>query len=225
MKIFKHWKLELLITILAPFIIGLFYWLFSPFYGQILFVPLLFAVIPLFLVRRYKLLLCYPLGASLTYSLLLLSLSGFWPIDWSLFALAFGSVFFPTVIGYIFGFLALKFLNPAHKRLIPIHILAAFLIAYLTASQALARIDTDGFFYYLSLYLLLPLVFITSQALISFLYPSNRMSPLVNAGVFLLINGFATGHYFTPFALLYLALAYGTIYIIKTLQVKQNKTS
>lgn len=219
MKYLKHWKLELFISLASFVLIGLFYFLLSPFFAQVLFVPLLFGILPILLVRRYNLLFCYPFGASVAYTLFLLILSHSWPIDWSLILLALGSVFIPTCIGYLIGFLTIKFLNPAHKWVIPIHILSAFLIIYLSIIHYLAISDIVS---YLCLYLFLPLVFIGSQALITLLYPSNRLSPLVNSIIFILTSGFMGNGYFNPLGILYLILAYGTMYIL--LKILKKRT-
>ena len=42
MKYSKHWKLEVFISLVSIFLFPLIYLLFSPFFGQILFVPLIF---------------------------------------------------------------------------------------------------------------------------------------------------------------------------------------
>ena len=63
-------------------------------------------------------------------------------------------------------------------------------------------------------FLILPLVFIGSQGLISYLYPSNRFSPLATAIVYQIINGFVGQGFISWTTFLYLALAYGTLYLI-----------
>ena len=61
-----------------------------------------------------------------------------------------------------------------------------------------------------------------SQALISYLYPSNRLSPLATALIFQLINGFAGYGYLSFTTLLYLALAYATLYVVVVKNKKQK---
>ena len=112
MKYSKHWKLELFISIVSIFLIPLIYLLFSPFFGQILFVPLIFGILPIVLIKRYHYLICYPLAVSLVYSIFLLSWGWTWPPDLSLIPLAFGSILIPTIIGYLIGFFYLKFGQP-----------------------------------------------------------------------------------------------------------------
>lgn len=221
MKYIKHWKLELFITILAALIIPLIYLLFSPFFGQILFVPLIFGILPIFLIKRYKLLFCYPFGVSLVYTILLLILNWSWPLDWSLIPLAFGTILVPTSLGYIIAILSLEFLDPSHKWVIPIHCLSSILIVYVVVIHSL-YISSNSLLANLSVYLFLPLTFIGTQTLISYLYPSNRLSPLVNALIFQISFGFTGRGYFSFFTILYLALAYATMYLVVTRIKKQQ---
>ncbi len=221
MKYSKHWKLELFISLVSVFLIPLIYLLFSPFFGQILFVPLLFGILPIVLIKRYHYLFYYPLAVSIVYSIFLLTLTWSWPPDLSLIPLAFGSILIPTIIGYLIGFFNLKYGNPNHKWLMPIHCLTSFILVYVVTSQALLS-SAQSPLAHLYTYLILPLVFIGSQGLISYLYPSNRFSPLATALVFQLINGFAGQGYLSWTTLLYLALAYGTMYLV-VVKIKKEK--
>lgn len=220
MKYSKHWKLEVFITVVSFVVIPLIYLLFSPFFGQILFVPLMFGMLPIFLIKRYHYLFYYPLGVSLVYSIFLLTFSWSWPPDLSLIPLAFMSILLPTLIGYAIGFFNLKYSNPNHKWLLPIHCLTTFALVYIITAQTIYFYSGSSLAHLIT-YLFLPLIFIGSQALISYLYPSNRLSPLATALVFQLIHGFAGHGYLSWITLLYLALAYGAMYLVNT-NIKQS---
>ena len=221
MKYSKHWKLELFISIVSIFLIPLIYLLFSPFFGQILFVPLIFGILPIVLIKRYHYLICYPLAVSLVYSIFLLSWGWTWPPDLSLIPLAFGSILIPTIIGYLIGFFYLKFGQPNQKWLMPIHCLTSFILVYVVTSQSLLA-TAQSSLAHLYTFLILPLVFIGSQGLISYLYPSNRFSPLATAIVYQIINGFVGQGFISWTTFLYLALAYGTLYLI-VVKIKEGE--
>lgn len=221
MKYSKHWKLEVFISLVSIFLFPLIYLLFSPFFGQILFVPLIFGMLPIFLIRRYHYLFYYPIAVSIIYSIFLLAYSWSWPLDLSLIPMAFSHIFISTLIGYAIGFFHLKYGNPNHKWLIPIHCLTCFFLVYVVTARYIF-FHSDSPLANLVTYFLLPLIFIGSQALISYLYPSNRLSPLVSAIMFQLINAF-TGHGYLSFTtFLYLALAYATMYLI-VVKIKKEK--
>lgn len=215
MKYSKHWKLEVFITVVSFALIPLIYLLFSPFFGQILFVPLMFGMLPIFLIKRYHYLFYYPLGVSLVYSIFLLTFSWSWPPDLSLIPFAFISILLPTLFGYTIGFFNLKYGSPSHKWLMPIHCVTTFAIVYIVTAQTVYFYSGNSLAHLIT-YLFLPLIFIGSQALISYLYPSNRLSPLATALVFQLINGFAGHGYLSWTTFLYLALAYGAMYLVTT---------
>lgn len=221
MKYSKHWKLEVFITAVSFILIPLIYLLFSPFFGQILFVPLIFGILPIILIKRYHYLFYYPLGVSLVYTLFLLTFSWSWPPDLSIIPFAFGSILIPTLIGYAIGFFHLKYGNPDHKWLMPIHCLTSFVIVYVVTARTIYFYSGSSLAHLVT-YLLLPLIFMGSQSLISYLYPSNRLSPLATALIFQLINGFAGHGYLSLATLLYLALAYVALYVV-VVKIKKQK--
>ena len=95
----------------------------------------------------------------------------------------------------------------------PIHCLTSFILVYVVTSQSLLA-TAQSSLAHLYTFLILPLVFIGSQGLISYLYPSNRFSPLATAIVYQIINGFVGQGFISWTTFLYLALAYGTLYLI-----------
>lgn len=221
MKFIKHWKLEAFITGLSVLAIPLIYLIFSPFYGQVLFLPLIFGLLPVLLFNRYQLLFLYPLGVSFVYSIFLLIWSKSWPIDFSLVSLAFGTILLPTFIGYLITFLHIKVGKADQKWILAIYCLFSIVIAILATIEYSSSIDKSLTFY-LCRFLFTPLVFIGTQALISLLYPSNRFSPLILTLIFILFHGFTNGNYFSPLSILNLVLTYITMYGVVT-KIKKQK--
>ncbi|CQR24840.1 hypothetical protein BN1356_01195 [Streptococcus varani] len=221
MKTSRHWKLETFIVAVSFLVIPLIYLLFSPFFGQILFVPLVYTILPILVIKRYGYLFYYPLGVSLVYSLFLLILSWTWPLDFSLIPLAFGTILIPTVIGYLIGFFHLKFADPKQRWLLPIHCISSTVLVYVVTIQYMSQ-NANSLLAHLCTYIFLPFIFIGCQGLITYLYPSNRYSPLVTALVFQLIYAF-TGHgYLSWLTFLYIGLAYGIMYLV-IVYIKKEK--
>ena len=220
MKYPKHWKLELFITIVSGIVIPPSYLLFSSFFGQLIFVPLFAALLPILLFRRYKVLFGYPIGVSIIYFIFLTILALMTgPIQWSLLTLAFGSILIPTIIGYLLAFIAHRFINPTQKWFLPIQLLTIILIVLVVAMAY----GYDGTLrYQLCLYLLLPLIFICGHALTSYLYPDHYISPFITVLIFALFFQFSHGKFSLFLTVLYLLLSLITTYLVSVHSKKRT---
>lgn len=218
----KHWKLELFITVLSAIIVPILYFLFGLFFGQIVFVPLFAGLLPILLFHRYKLLFFYPIGVSLVYFIFLTILTltlKTGPIDCSLLYLAFGSILVPTLVGYLLAFVTQRFINPTHKWFLPIQLLTIILIVLIVAMAY----GYDGTLrYQVYLYLLLPLIFIGSQALISYLYPHHYITPFIPVLIFALFLQFSHGKFSLFLTVLYLLLSLITTYLVSVHSKKKR---
>lgn len=205
MNYFKHWKIELILVLISAVAIPLSSHLFSLFVTEVLIVPLVSLLLPLLLYKKYKLLLLYPLGISFIYSLYLIRLSSLTgSMDLGLITLASLSILMPTIIGYIISSIIHLFIKPTHYNIMSIHCLSILLLA-------ISLILSYGYHgttrYALFFYLIMPIVILSTQALIISLHTNHIINSFVPIVAFTLLHLYIHGKFSLLFTCFYLSLS------------------
>lgn len=197
----KHWKPEILIAAIITIVIPLSYWLLSPFFAQLIFVPVLVFGVSTILSHKYGIPFLFLTITGLTYFIFLSLLSS--SFDWSLWLPSLGIVWGFGTVGSLVG------LFTRNRARLPIWPLLIYTVACLTITLILMFFYTavEGPEQWLCFYLLIPLTCFLTQVCMGFFYPSRKWHFLVTPIFFLVIHTFMHGPQFSLLVPVYLILA------------------